>query len=121
MSCISLAVVLLSAWLGPPTDPRRLVAFFEKVAPPGWWDHTARHAGVPAAVPRAQFARGAALVFCAAASAYGLLIGAGTLLLQPERWPGAIVILLVTVAVIALWRRLARRPRDLRDWRSSGR
>lgn len=122
MSCISLGVVVLSAWLAPPTEPARLADFFEKVAPPGWWDRTARRTGVPVAVPRAQFARGAALVLCAAASAYGLLIGAGTLLLQPERWPRAVVILLVTAALIAGWARLAtHRPQKPGNAPSSGR
>jgi solute:Na+ symporter, SSS family len=122
MSCISLAAVVLSAWLAPATDSGKLVAFFQQVAPPGWWARTARRAGVPAAVPRAQFARGAALVLCAAASAYGLLVGAGMLMLQPARWPAATGILLFTAVIMWGWTRLARSPPgDLRNWQSSGR
>jgi hypothetical protein len=53
-----------------------------------------------------------ALVLCAAASAYGLLVGAGTWLLQPDRGLRAMVTLLVTAAIIALWVRIARHAAD---------
>jgi solute:Na+ symporter, SSS family len=110
MSCLSMSAVVLSAWLAPPTDPVKLVAFFRRVEPPGWWGQTARRAGIEPAVPRRQFARGAALVLCAALSAYGVLVGAGTLLLQPGRWPWALAMLAGTIVVILAWARLEVSP-----------
>jgi solute:Na+ symporter, SSS family len=111
MSCLSLTAVVLSAWFAPPTEAAKLVTFFRRVEPPGWWGRTALRAGVDPAVPRRQFARGAALVLCAAASAYGVLVSAGTLLLQPGQWPWALAILLCTGVVVAAWARLHRPPR----------
>jgi solute:Na+ symporter, SSS family len=110
MSCLSMSAVVLSAWLAPPTDPGKLVAFFQRVEPPGWWGRTARRAGIEPAVPRRQFARGAALVLCAALSAYGVLVTAGTMLLQPGRWPWALATLAGTIVVILAWARLEVSP-----------
>jgi hypothetical protein len=64
-------------------------------------------AGEPPQDARGRLARGAALVLCAAACAYGVLIGAGILLLQPERWPTALASLAAAALLIPLWRRLA--------------
>jgi solute:Na+ symporter, SSS family len=110
MSCLSLAAVLLSAWLAPATDSRTLVKFFQRVQPPGWWERTARLAGVSPAVPRAEFALGAARVVCAAGSAYGALVGGGMLLLQPERWPWALGLLCAAVLAAAALLRLGTGP-----------
>ena len=106
MSAVSLAAVVAAAWLGPPTDPARLAEFYRAVEPPGWWGRTAQAAGIAPAEARRRFARGAAAVLCAAVMAYGLLFGAGLLLLQPERWPTAAAALAVAALVAPMWWRL---------------
>lgn len=106
MASLSLAAVVATALLTPPTEKAHLVEFYRRVEPPGWWSHTAVAAGSDPALPRRRFVFGAAAVLGAAAVTYGLLFGAALLLLQPERWPTALAVLAVTAAVVPLWWKL---------------
>jgi len=51
MAAISTTAVITAALFLPKTDEHRLVAFYRRVRPPGWWQRTARAAGLGAAGP----------------------------------------------------------------------
>ncbi|MBI4575629.1 MAG: Na+:solute symporter [Planctomycetes bacterium] len=74
----SVAAWLVATFLGPPEPRERLLAFYRRVRPGGWWGpiaHEARLAGEPVLRPVVllQWAGGVTLV-------YGLLFGTGALL-----------------------------------------
>jgi Na+/proline symporter len=105
MAAISTTVVMLCAWLLPGTEQERLVAFYKRVRPPGWWRQTARAAG---ADPRAgQKALGTDLLAfgACAVSIYAWLVGAGKLLLQPDATVSAAVLIAVGTAAAPIWLR----------------
>lgn len=103
MAVASTAVVVLTAWLTPPTSEEQLVRFFRRVAPPGWWRRTAKAAGADAAAPARALRTGMRGVAGAALSVYGLLICGGLLLLQPARWPWALAAFAAALAGLPLW------------------
>ncbi len=106
MSSLSTAAIVLTAWFTRPTDPAKLIAFYRKVEPPGWWGSTAVAVGDTPAAARRRLARGALLVLCAAACAYAVLVGCGLLLLQPEHGLAASALLVVGALLVPVWRRL---------------
>jgi glucose-6-phosphate-specific signal transduction histidine kinase len=57
-------------------------------------------------LPLQRFWRGAITMSCAAAIAYGVLYSAALLLLQPERWPTALVAFGGAVLLAPLWWKL---------------
>jgi Na+/proline symporter len=109
MAAVSTTVVVATALSTRPTERERLVAFYERVQPPGFWARTAVQAGERADAPRRRLVRDVALVACAAACTYGTLIGLGLLLLQPQRWPAAVAALLAAALAVPLWRRIEAR------------
>jgi Na+/proline symporter len=111
MVAASSVAVVLAALLGPATDPDQLATFYEKVRPPGWWSRTAERRGDDPRAVRGRMIRSSALVLCAAGCIYGLLVGAGMLLLQPERWPTAVTVLAIAGCLAFAWRRM-----DGRHW-----
>ena len=106
MAAVSTAAVVVTALVTAPTDRARLVEFYERVRPVGWWRRTAEHAGDSASAPRRELARALGAVGSAALCAYGALVGAGLLLLDPERWPAALAALGVAAAAAPVWWRL---------------
>jgi hypothetical protein len=112
MSVVSTLAVVLAALFGPATAEARLVEFYRRVQPPGWWGRTAIAAGDDPRRPRRALAQALVAVVSAAISAYGLLIGFGMLLLQPDRWPTALGFLVAAVVVSPLWLRRLSGPAD---------
>ena len=112
MSVVSTLAVVLAALFGPATSEARLVEFYRRVQPPGWWKRTAAAAGDDPRRPRRALAQALVAVVSAAISAYGLLIGFGMLLLQPDRWPTALGFLVAAAVVSPLWLRRLSGPAD---------
>lgn len=105
MALVSSAAVVITALLTPPTESSRLVAFYRRVEPPGWWGRTARLAGADPAAPRAALGRGTLAVVGAAVSVYALLVGGGLLFLRPTRWPVATAVLALGLVAVPVWRK----------------
>jgi Na+/proline symporter len=105
MAAGSTVVVLLTAWCTPATSEERLVEFFCRVQPPGWWRRTAVAAGVDPAVPTRALREGVRGIVGAAMSVYGFLLGGGLVLLQPARWPWALAAFGLALAGVPLWYR----------------
>ncbi len=103
----SLAMALLSLWLGPRPDPRSLVPFYRQVRPIGWWQPVRELAGPVDTASRPLpvligVASGLALV-------YGLLFGAGHLLLGGSV-PGMLGFLAAILGAIGVRWSLKRLP-----------
>ncbi len=81
MAGVSTLVVIATALWLPGTEPARLMAFYDRVRPPGWWTKTARGLGLDTIEPRREFRRDLLAVAAAAVSVYGWLVGFGQLLL----------------------------------------
>jgi solute:Na+ symporter, SSS family len=103
MALGSIVVVVVTALLTTPTAPERLVQFYQRVEPPGFWGSTALRAGADPRTPRRALARGAVGVAAAAVSVYGVLVGGGLLLLHPGRWPLALLALVMAGAAAPVW------------------
>jgi len=105
MAGISTAAVVLTALFAPATAPECLAEFYRRVQPPGWWRRTARIVGDdPERAPR-ELRFELLGVGAAAASAYGLLIGGGLLLLKPGDWLGAVAALILAIVAVPIWLR----------------
>ena len=110
MAAVSTAAVVIVAYAGPATAPERLLDFYRRVEPPGWWSRTAMTAGDEPRAPLRALAIDLGHVTACAVSVYGWLVGGGKLLLHPAEWLIAIVFLVVgTLAVPLWWRRLSVR------------
>ncbi|MEJ2604125.1 MAG: sodium transporter, partial [Gammaproteobacteria bacterium] len=109
MSGTSLVVVVATAFLAPATRPEKLVAFYRRVRPPGWWQRTATAAGEdPGAGADALRDDLVALAACAF-SVYAWLTGIGLLLLQSAPvWVGIGLVSAGTL-VTPVWLRALRR------------
>jgi SSS family solute:Na+ symporter len=92
---------LTVAWLTPPEPEEKLIEFYLRARPMGWWGPIARKAGVAAAGP-SPIARGMAIAVCGAAA-----VGAGVIALSTAfvaRWDvaaGAGLVALVAGVVFA--------------------
>lgn len=103
MATISSVAVVATALLTSPTEPSRLVEFYRRVEPPGWWRRTAERAGDDPNAPRAALVRGTVAVVAAAVSVYALLVGGGLLVLRPERWGSALATLGLSLVAVPVW------------------
>jgi SSS family solute:Na+ symporter len=107
MAAASTAVVVLSALYGPATEPRRLVAFYLRVRPPGWWRLSAAAAGDASTDPLIDLRRRLAHVLACAVSTYSWLIGtADALLGTAPAWQSALVIAIGFAAMPFWWHAL---------------
>ncbi len=106
----TLVVVAAALWM-PGTERDKLVAFYERVRPPGWWPRTAARLGAdPAAAPRA-FVRGVVAIAACAVSVFSWLVGLGQLLLQTASPQASLGLVgLGALAVPLWWRALSARP-----------
>ena len=102
-----------------PAAPRDVLEFYRRVRPPGAWGPVARLAGEDARRPLRELGRGLAAMVLCAVTVFGLLIGAGTLLVDgtPPAWlphRGSWIALNIGAAVCAIpfWLKLgiARSP-----------
>ena len=114
MAALATAGALAATLLAPPEDRARLVAFYARVQPPGFWGPIAAAAGDAPAAGTRRLARGAAATAACAASVFCLLVGAGTWLTGapapvwfPWRSIWIAVLLAAGLGLVPLWRRLA--------------
>ena len=117
MAVLATSGALAAALLGPAEDRRRLVAFYVRARPAGFWGPIAAAAGDAPAAGVRRLARGAAATAAAAASVFCLLVGAGTWLTgapapvwfpAPTAW--AVMLLAAGLALVPVWRCLADYP-----------
>lgn len=112
MSIVSTAVVVATAYLAPQTEESRLLAFYRRVRPPGFWSQTAAAAGEDPKSPRRELGRDLRWVLAAAASVYLWLVGFGKLLIQPDAWLAGVVMVILGFAAIPLWWRGLTPPEE---------
>jgi Na+/proline symporter len=109
MAAVSTLVVIGTAIWMPATEPDRLMAFYDRVRPPGWWTTTARGLGLDRTEPRREFRRDLLAVFTAAISVYGWLIGLAQLLLGTATPLMTGALLLIATLATPAWVRVMLR------------
>jgi len=109
MAGVSTLTVVVTAVWAPATEPARLMAFYDRVRPPGWWGRTARGLGLDIAAPRREFRRGLIGLGAAAVSIYGWLLGLGQLLLGTATPVLTGGLLLLAFASVPVWWRVLMR------------
>jgi len=112
MSAVSLVVVIAAAYLAPGTSERRLVAFYERVRPPGMWRKTALAAGEdPASGARELRSDVLGLAACAV-SVYTWLVGIGWLLVHRDGIVFGVAMIVIGIAATPVWLRSLRVRRE---------
>ena len=105
MALVSTLVVIAAALWLPGTEPVRLMAFYDRVRPPGWWATAARGLNLDVSAARREFGRDMLAVVAAAISVFGWLVGGAQLLLQTTSvTSSALLLLIATLAVPGWWR-----------------
>lgn len=105
MGGLAVLVAVVSAYLGPRTDPEVLRKFYERVHPVGFWRKTAENSGGKHQNPVRELRAGlVTLVFCAA-SLFLLLAGSGRLLVPAPGISTGITWLLILLgaALVPVW------------------
>ncbi|MDH3511360.1 MAG: Na+:solute symporter [Gammaproteobacteria bacterium] len=108
MALVSTAVVIVAAFVMPGTEPVRLMAFYDRVRPPGWWRNTARGLNLDSRASRQALRRDVVAVIAAAISVYAWLVGLAQLLLQTTDPVFAISLLLIGTIVVPVWWRAVK-------------
>ena len=80
MSVISTFFVVGAALLSPPTEDKKLIAFFKRVQPPGFWEKTASKVGMDPMKPRFDLLKGLKLILLTGVTCFFLLAGIGKLI-----------------------------------------
>ena len=112
MSGVSIVVLVAVAYLVPGTSMDRLVAFYQKVQPPGFWRRTAEAAGEDQTVAKSEFRADLVGLLACAISVYCWLTGFGRLLLQSSPLWLSVVLVLIGFAVIPIWLKSLRAARS---------
>ena len=108
MSVVSTVVVIAAAYLMPGTEQSRLMAFYDRVRPPGWWSTTAAALELDTRAARAEFRDDIVAVIAAAVSVFGWLVGLAQLLLQTASPVLAAILLAIGMAAVPVWWRRLR-------------
>ena len=108
MALVSTGVVIAAALLMPGTEPARLMAFYDRVRPPGWWANTARGLNLASRASHYDFRRDIVAMLAAATSVYTWLAGLALLLLQIGSPMLATGLLLLGTVAVPLWWRAVR-------------
>ena len=111
MSVASLLVVIVTAYVAPPTQQEKLVEFYRRVRPPGAWRRTSIAAGEDPRAGGAEFRRDLLGLAACAVSVYSWLIGAGWLLLDADRTLYGIVAIIIGSAASPVWLKSLRDAR----------
>jgi len=109
MAVISTVAVIFAALCMPPTDTGRLVAFYNKAHPPGWWRNTAKAAGDDSDAPIKRLRAALIPMLACAVSVYSWLIGFAKLLLQEDGRLIAGFLVIVGCLAMPLWVRVLRK------------
>ena len=102
---------LVAVWLGPASSPEVLAAFYRRVRPLGFWGRTAAAVGEAPGVPVRALGRRLLGAGVAAASMYGVLVGAGGLLVGDGGW-SAWAMGAAGVGLVPVWWREVGREDD---------
>lgn len=88
LALISTAAAVIAVVVAGPEERYRLVAFYERARPPGFWGPVARDAGQEPARDARRLGRGVLAMVVCAVSVFCLLIGIGTWLVDgtPPTW-----------------------------------
>jgi solute:Na+ symporter, SSS family len=105
MALASTAAAVGITFITPSTDTEKLVNFYRRVRPAGFWKNTARSAGDDPRVPVANLWKEIRAIFLTAVSLFMMLIGVGKLLIPaPDQWAGTPwLFILVGLAFIPFW------------------
>ncbi len=88
MSVISTFFVVVSALMSSSTEDKKLIAFFKRIQPPGFWGNTAEKAGMDPLKSRFEFFEGIKLILLTGATCFFLLAGIGKLIVpMPDTSP----------------------------------
>ena len=109
MAGVSTAVVIGAALFMPGTEPARLIAFYDRVRPPGWWARTARAGHLDTRASGIEFRRNLLAVIAAAVSVFGWLLGLAQLLLQTASPIFCGALLLAGTLVVPIWWRAIKK------------
>ena len=108
MSAVSVVVLVAAAYLMPGTSSEKLLSFYRKVRPPGFWRRTAEAGGEDVAAARSEFRNDLLGLLACAVSVYCWLTGFGRLLLQSDPFWLSVLLVLVGFAAIPFWLRSLR-------------
>jgi len=103
----STAVWIAVTYATPPTSMERLVEFYRRVRPPGWWGPVRAAAGLTSGASTAGLRRGLALWVLGTTFIYAAMFGVGKLLLLDWGW-GVALTAVAAVTGWALLRQLTR-------------
>ncbi len=109
MSAVSVVVLVAAAYLMPGTSTEKLVTFYQRVRPPGFWRRTAESAGDDVAAARSEFSADLQGLLACAISVYCWLTGFGRLLLQSDPFWLSILLVVVGIAAVPFWLKSLRR------------
>jgi Na+/proline symporter len=103
MAGVSTVVVIGAAWLLPGTEPAKLMAFYDRVRPPGWWSKSAAGVSVRPRLAKRALRRDLIALLACAVSVYGWLVGLGHLLLQTASPVLAGTLVLIGTLAVPVW------------------
>ncbi len=108
MSAVSIVVLIAAAFLMPGTSTDKLVSFYRKVRPPGFWRRTAEAGGEDVAAARSEFRSDLLGWATCAISVYCWLTGFGRLLLQSDPLWLSVLLVLIGFASMPFWLKALR-------------
>ena len=119
MALFATGAGIATALLGPAEPLARLVDFYHRARPPGFWGPVAKACGAAPGSDTRRLGRGLAATGLAAWSVFASLTGAGTWLVGSPAppwmpWRGVWIagLLVSSIAVVPLWWRLGLPPRE---------
>ncbi|MEZ4533885.1 MAG: sodium:solute symporter family protein [Cyanobacteriota/Melainabacteria group bacterium] len=111
---ISLMVAILVSYLAPSESMDRLVEFYKRVKPPGFWAPVAIKAGLDPDEPRRRLLRAGTATAVASFSFFCLLAGIGSWICNspspvwlPDRTLWIVGLIALSIALLPVWWRLA--------------
>ena len=114
LATVSLLVCVLVSYLGPAESKERLVEFYKRVKPPGFWGPIAEAAGEDPSLPRKRLLQAGSATAIAAFSFFCLLAGIGSWICHspsptwlPDRTIWIVALIFTAIALIPAWWHLA--------------
>ena len=108
MAGVSTVVVFVSALVFPRTEANKLIAFYDRVRPPGWWSASARGAGLDPRSARRELRMRLLGMLACAVTVFSWLIAIGHWLLQTASLWWVLALIGFGVAAVPVWLRIMR-------------